>query len=80
MKPGVMKSRQGCDACRFCFVIDEGAIALRYEKYTLDVLRSVLREVILEIHDVCPRRKIPDPKSMAGLLGLPRGPPRRSGA
>jgi hypothetical protein len=79
VKPGVMKSRQCRDAGRFCFVIDEGAVALRYEEYTLDVLRSVLREVILEIHDVCPSREIPDPKSMAGLLGLPRGSPRRSG-
>jgi hypothetical protein len=58
-------------------IVDKGAITLRDQEYTLDVVCCFAREMILEGADCGRRGEIPYPKRVARLLRLPWRPSRK---
>jgi hypothetical protein len=67
----VMEPVHGSKACRLRLIVDKGAITLRDQEYTFDVICCFAGEMILESADCGRRGEVPHPKCVARLLGLP---------
>lgn len=74
MKSGIMEPGHSSHTSFLGAVVDEGAVALRDEKYAFDGFGRLPRKMVLQIRNVGPSGEIAHPKGMSGLFGLPRRP------